>query len=180
MPESMRADRFWAIIDRTAKFADDRERQLEELEAILSALPATDIEAFEGAFNERLAACYTWDLWAAAYIIHGGSSDDAFEYFRHWLISSGRATFEAALAKADDLAELIPEDQEEELEFEEYAYVAGDAWAGLTDGDLDGFAKGYFQQPGGDPKGTPFEEDDDHLAKRFPKLWTRFGENPIG
>lgn len=180
MAESMRADRFWAIVDRTAKFADDRERQLEELEAILTDLPPEDIEAFEGAFNERMAASYTWDLWAAAYIIHGGCADDGFEYFRSWLISAGRTLFEKALANPDDLAGLIPEGQEQDLEFEEYAYVAGDIWTDVTDGDLDDFAKGHFRQPAGDPKGSEFQEEDAHLAKRLPKLWARFGENPLG
>jgi hypothetical protein len=33
---------------------------------------------------------------------------------------------------------------------------------------------------GPEPAGDPFEEDEVHLANRFPKLWHRFGVEPLG
>lgn len=40
----------------------------------------------------------------AAYLINGGRSDDGFDHFRGWLLTQGRATWQAALAEPDSLA----------------------------------------------------------------------------
>jgi len=45
-----------------------------------------------------MADSYRVDLWGAAYLINGGCSDDAFEYFRGWLIVQGRGTYERIVA----------------------------------------------------------------------------------
>jgi hypothetical protein len=52
-----------------------------------------------------MAESYRWDLWGAAYLINGGCSDDGFDYFRGWLLSQGRAIWQATLADPDSLAD---------------------------------------------------------------------------
>ena len=37
-----------------------------------------------------VARSYDWNLWGAAYLMKGGCSDDAFDYFRGWLVAQGR------------------------------------------------------------------------------------------
>jgi hypothetical protein len=54
-----------------------------------------------------MARSYVAQLWAAAFVINGGCSDDGFEYFRGWLITRGREVFERALADPDSLADLL-------------------------------------------------------------------------
>jgi hypothetical protein len=76
---AMSDDRFWAIIDRTVKDESNPDRQLETLRAALSELSREEVEAFEAAFWKQMNRAYTWDLWGAAYIAHGGASDDVFE-----------------------------------------------------------------------------------------------------
>ncbi len=64
---------------------------------------------------------FTHSLWAAAYIIGGGCSDDAFADFRATLISHGRATFERVLKNPETLADM---DLTEETAFYEgFQYV---------------------------------------------------------
>ncbi len=46
-------------------------------------------------------AAYRTDIWALAYLLRGGCSDDSFEAFRGWLILQGRKVFEATLADPD-------------------------------------------------------------------------------
>lgn len=46
-------------------------------------------------------AAYRTDIWALAYLLRGGCSDDSFDAFRGWLISQGRQVFEARLAEPD-------------------------------------------------------------------------------
>lgn len=171
----MPADRFWEIIDRTATSEADRDAQIEALRLELHKLPAAEIEAFERAFQEQQRRAYSWDLWGAAYVMNGGASDDGFEYFQRWLISKGRRVFEAALADPDSLATLITTPEPENLyDFELFAYVAQDVWKAKTGLDTDRFPY-TGMPPASQPSGKPFEEDGDHLAKRYPKLWARFG-----
>lgn len=174
----MSDDTFWALIDQSAKHESDPEQQLAVLKAGLSRLSPEEIEAFDAAFWRQMSRSYTWDLWGAAYIVHGGASDDGFEYFRRWLISKGRAVFEAALADPDSLADMLVADIDGVLEFEEFGYVASEAWAKRTGKSEDEFRSSIAYAS--EPSGVPFEEDDDHLAARFPKLWRRFGDSPLG
>jgi hypothetical protein len=39
-----------------------------------------------------------WDLWALAYIVKRGCSDDGFDYFRLWVISKGKQAFDIILS----------------------------------------------------------------------------------
>ena len=113
-------------------------------------------------------------------MLHGGASDDGFEYFQRWLISKGRETFDAAVADPDSLAP----DPGGPCEFEEFATVAGEVWAEKTGIDPWTDPEGSFPYtgapPAASPSGTPFEEDPRYLAKRYPKLWKRFGTWPLG
>ena len=53
----------------------------------LAEIDAAEIVEFGAIFNEYSSGAYTWELWAAAYLIGGGCSDDGFLDFRGWLIS---------------------------------------------------------------------------------------------
>lgn len=118
---------------------------------------------------------YTWDLWGAAYVANGGASDDGFEYFRCWLISKGRRVFEQILRDPDSLADFIAEGETGDFEFEEFAYVARNAWSKKTGNDWNEMPVVANMIYNADPKGTPFSEDPNELRRRFPKLWRRFG-----
>src|SRR6266567_9523959 len=85
----MSDERFWGLIGRTTVLESDPESQIEALRSGLRRLSVEDIEAFEAAFDRHMKRSYSWDLWGATYVVHGGASDDAFEYFRCWLISKG-------------------------------------------------------------------------------------------
>jgi hypothetical protein len=177
---TMSDDRFWTIIGQTTQFEADTDAQASALAEALTALPADEIIAFEAAFQRQANRAYTWDLWGAGYVAEGGMSDDGFEYFRRWLISKGRGVYEQVLAKPDDLADLLASDSEGPLEFEEFAYIAGEVWTSKTRQSLDAFHEQVGSTfPSGEPLGEPFEEDPAHLAARYPKLWQRFGDNPI-
>ncbi|MEZ5854520.1 MAG: DUF4240 domain-containing protein [Hyphomicrobiaceae bacterium] len=125
---AMKEQRFWAIIDGTLKHKADPEVQLAVLRTALEALSLEEVESFELRFGELMERSYTWDLWAACYIIHGGSSDDSFDYFRHWLISRGHEVFETAVDTPDALADMELSTIEDVCEFEDFSYVASQVW----------------------------------------------------
>ena len=179
--QAMDEAHFWAIVDRTAVHESDPDVQVETLRRELEALSAEEVVAFRNVFEAQMARAYTWDLWAAAYIAHGGASDDGFEYFRRWMVSKGRAVFERLLARPDDLPDLPVAAVDGVLEFEEILYVTDEVWAGKTGldgGEMPGDPASMTL--GREPRGEPFDEDPQHLAQRLPKTWARFGNRPLG
>lgn len=177
----MSDDRFWAVIGTTTAFERDPERQSAALHDTLGKLSVDEIVAYEAAFDRQMTRSYSWDLWGAAYVVHGGASDDGFEYFRCWLISKGQEVFEKVMADPDSLADMLAPKVEGVLEFEEFAYVAREVWGEKTGRPSDEMPNAASMiYPGREPSGTKFDEDAADLAKRYPKLWRRFGTNPLG
>ncbi|MBO1415986.1 DUF4240 domain-containing protein [Streptomyces sp. FH025] len=166
---------FWQIIDETREAADgDPDEQADQLVEHLVRLTPDDVIDFARLFEARFQRAYRHDLWGAAYLLLGGASDDSFDYFRCWLIGQGRDVFEGGLAEPDDLADLLPEfDEEEDGEAEDLGYAADEAYERLTGLPLPEVGG---PQPAR-PSGTALDFDDpDVMAKRFPKLWERYGD----
>ena len=125
-PPAPRTDDFWAAIAPAAQVQGAEARNA-ALAAALSPLDEDALQAFYADFDRTLTRAYRSDLWAAAYAAMGGCSDDGFEYFRCWLISEGRETFEAVLADPSRLiAPLRALPEGEEPENEGFAYVVLD------------------------------------------------------
>ncbi|MET7872562.1 DUF4240 domain-containing protein [Streptomyces cyaneofuscatus] len=165
---------FWELIDNSREGAEgDPEEQADLLVERLVQLDPDSVLDFARHFEARYNRAYRWDLWGAAAVLLGGASDDAFDYFRCWLIGQGREVFEGALHDPDGLAELL-EDFDEEIDGdgEELGYAADEAYEQLTGvvaPDL-----GLPPQPT-EPLGSPVDfEDDEALAARYPELWDRF------
>jgi hypothetical protein len=133
--------------------------------------------AFDKPLWELLARSYRADLWAAAYIINGGASDDGFDYFRGWLIAQGRSAYEAALAAPDSLAELpaVVRAQQigEDLWGEDILGVAWDAYKAATGEALprDGVTAPF---PDLDPDWDFDFDDDAEMRRRLPRLATLY------
>lgn len=180
--EPMKPERFWSIIDNTLAHLDDPPAQCEALAGALKKLSTADIEAFELRFGELMQEAYTWDLWAAAYILHGGCEEDGFDAFRQWLISRGQDYFETMSDNPETLARGTLPTVEDVCQFEDFSHVASRVWHEKKGLDPDE-ASPDFPMTGtsiDQPEGEPFEEDEDHLSERLPRLWKRYGENPLG
>ncbi|MFH9422824.1 DUF4240 domain-containing protein [Streptomyces sp. NPDC017529] len=166
---------FWELIDGSREAAEgDPEEQADALVERLVALDPDSVADFARYFESRYNRAYNWDLWAAAALLLGGASDDAFDYFRCWLIGQGREVFEGALHDPDNLAELLDAfDDEVDGDAEELGYAADEAYEQLTGAEMPDL--GLPPQPS-EPLGTYLDLDDDRaLADRFPRLWDRFG-----
>jgi hypothetical protein len=105
----MSSESFWQLIERAragvADPADDRAVAAAATKA-LAEQEREVILATQQAFWDLMADSYRSPLWAAAYLINGGCSDDMFDYFRGWLVLQGKDTFERAVADPDTLADL--------------------------------------------------------------------------
>jgi hypothetical protein len=114
----VQTDEFWTIVEaaRTgvADTATEADEVADALVELLSGFIPARIVAFELALDEVTSEAYRLDLWAAAYLMNGGCSDDCFDYFRGWLIAQGRDVWDAALADPDSLADIVSADLEDE------------------------------------------------------------------
>lgn len=158
---------FWEIIERARREAGDECATMADLVVEhLVTLPPAEIHDFARVMDQLLDRAYSWELWGAAYVINGGCSDDGFEYFRCWLISKGRNTFEAAIRDPESLAKVAEADSE----CEDLLYAPVRAVERVTGSDE--LPERYAPFPE-DPTGQPWNEDD--LSARFPKLTAVFG-----
>jgi len=133
---------FWDVIERVRADADSADADAVAARAteILALLPPVQIVAAAQVLWDLMADSYRGDLWAAAYLINGGASDDGFEYFRGWLITQGREVFERAVADPDSLAD-VPAVQAVaaeagDLECEEALGIVRDAYLKATGQEL--------------------------------------------
>lgn len=94
-------DTFWKIVEQSRKGAKDVDEQVKNLHSLVRELDPQEILEFDRCFHESVRDAFRSDLWAVAYIINGGCSDDGSDYFLGWLIAQGRKYYEAALANPE-------------------------------------------------------------------------------
>ncbi|MFF9566091.1 DUF4240 domain-containing protein [Streptomyces sp. NPDC014685] len=166
---------FWEIVDSTREAAEgDPEDQADLLVERLVRLDPEAVLDFARHFEARYDRAHRWDLWGAAAVLLDGAGEDAFDWFRCWLIGQGREVFEGALHAPDSLAELLDDfDEELDGDGEDLGYAADEAYEQLTGAVTPDLG---LPPRAPEPEGTPIDlEDDAALAKRFPALWERFG-----
>ena len=174
--------KFWGVFDAFPPQLTNPEDRENCLRSTLMHYSIEDVVGFEIVFRRKINEAYTWDLWGAAYLVHGGCSDDCFEYFRRWLVTRGQKAYESAAKDPDSLAELEvePAGPRGIWRHEEIYYVANDVYRKKGgNGDVRAFSDNESGLDGGDPSGTPFEENEEYLRNRFPRLWHRFGDSPL-
>ncbi|MFJ3909701.1 uncharacterized protein DUF4240 [Streptomyces sp. 2132.2] len=167
---------FWKLIDaaRTDAGPDQVAARASEL---LARCPEAEIAAAQQVLWDLLAESYRSPLWAAAYVINGGCSDDGFDYFRGWLLTQGEAAFARALADPDSLADhpAVREAAAQGLELwdEEALSIAWTAYESATGRALpsDSFTISY---PALDPSWDFDFDDTKETANRLPRLSALF------
>jgi hypothetical protein len=163
----MDTDRFWVLVEEARTAGRSSCAAAAHLPRILMRLSPDEILAFELQLRARFDESYRWDLWAVAYIVNGGASDDGFEYFRGWLIAQGRAYFEAALRDPERAADRASQE----------------ASQNECEGMLSPGFYAYHSKTGREPPSPPFRGrrepagqrwDEQDVGKLYPKLAERF------
>jgi hypothetical protein len=163
------ADRWWSIVETSGRGVDDPDDHSERLVELLAELPPDDIVAFDCFVQERIRDAFRADLWAVAYIMNGGCSNDGFDYFLGWLVLRGKERYEAALANPEDAAKNVSPD-DEPFENEAVWYAARAAYERKAgEGTFDAASRRVERSL----QGEIFDEDT--VYDRFPKLARRFG-----
>ncbi|MCL2115832.1 MAG: DUF4240 domain-containing protein [Methanobrevibacter sp.] len=103
----MNKNEFWELIQESfqeGKWATDK--QMEILIDKLANYSEEEILKFAKIYQVYDEAAYKSKLWAAAYVMNGGCSDDCFDYFKGWLISRGEEPYLNALIDPDSISDL--------------------------------------------------------------------------
>jgi len=162
----MNLQEFWNLVEP----GKDSEEPEVSLQGELQNLSPEKLELFQMHFDNLVDEAYVWELWGAAYIIHGGCSDDGFIDFRYTLISKGKDVYERAVADPDSLAQL---GEDQEMENEMYGYVALELYERKTGKEM---PRQDAKAPQ-DPLGQEWDFDDEsENKKKLPKLTAIFGE----
>jgi hypothetical protein len=160
-------DDFWKLIDRVKrKSRGGLEAAIAAFRAELDALGDADLQAACALFDAAMKRAYDYGLWGAAYVIHGGCSDDCFWDFRAGLVALGRKVYVAALANPDSLARV--KDVADRTLFEGFQYVPERALEARKLADL---GRGQHQK---EPTGVR-RKSDAELPTLYPQLTKRFG-----
>ena len=176
----MRTDDFWAVIDRaTADRPGSPDEVAKRAVADLGTRDPDEIVAWGRHLDKVMAASAKEDLWAAAYLINGGCSEDGFDNFRGWLIAHGRDVVAKAVREPDSLADLPT------------VQAAATSGAVFEAEEVLGIAAGAYQQATGDemppseaPPGRPDPamlwdfDNEEEMQKRLPRLSELFLEPP--
>ena len=176
----MRTDDFWAVIDRaTADRPGSPDEVAKRAVAELVTGDPAEIAAWGRHLDKVLAASGRENLWAAAYLINGGCSDDGFDHFRGWLIANGREVLARAVREPDSLADLpavrAAATNGAVFEAEPVLGIADEAYRQVTGSGL---------PPSDVPVAKPDAaqlwdfDDEEEMARRLPRLSALFLEPP--
>ena len=177
----MRTDEFWAVIAlATADRPGSPDEVAKRAAAELATRDPEEIVAWDRHLGKVMVASGTEDLWAAAYLINGGCSDEGFDGFRGWLIAHGREAVAGAVKEPDSLAEMpavrTAADSGAVFEAEEVLSIAAQAYELATGGPM---------PPSDTPRTRPDSADlwdfdnEDEMRRRLPRLSALFLEPPM-
>ena len=137
------------------------------------------IVAWRRHLDKVLVASGTEDLWAAAYLINGGCSDEGFDAFRGWLIAHGREAVARSVRSPDSLADVAvvraAADTGAVFEAAEVLSIADGAYRQATGEELPGDDRPATRPDVGDLWDFDNEEE---MQRRLPKLSALFLAEP--
>lgn len=172
----MTEEKFWTIIENSNCGRN--------LKACLTPLSEEELFGFRYWWEYFCNLSYKQDLWAVAYVVLGGCSDDGFDYFRFWLIAQGRKVFYNALENADTMCDVFSklEDPEgDDYPAQEELDYAVQRVLGERTGDEDYYYAVDYSLPNYAHKiEFEWEEDDEEsIRKVCPRTFDKWWKNDV-
>ena len=168
---------FWEIVDKSIKNSNNESGQMSFLVKKIEKLTPKEIIGFRLRTDKLLFDTYNSEMWCAGYIMNGGCSDDAFEYFRNWVISRGKEVYYGAKENPDNLISEYVEGKEY-YDLEDFWYVALTAFNKKTGKELYDYISDDFKTNEGNYPQFEFtwEEEKPETIKAicprlFEKMW---------
>lgn len=112
---------FWQLIDEARNESTNQFQFLDILKSNLERFNPQEMRRFDKFLNIKVNELNTWEHWALAYIVRRGCGDDAFDYFKVWVVSKGQKAFNAIQSiDKNKLVSIFNEDPQ----LEEFYYLA--------------------------------------------------------
>lgn len=125
----MDKNEFWELIQTSYQDADwVSDKQIELLVKKLAEYTQEEIIKFGKIYEIYAEESNVKKLWAAAYIMNNGCSEDCFKYFRGWLISRGKEPYLNGLMDPDSIADLDMPYEDDYYENQNMLYVSEDSF----------------------------------------------------
>jgi hypothetical protein len=121
---------FWTVMEEARSAAQDKSDFIEILRSALEVFSPKEIRNFQKIFLEKYHALNLSELWAFAFIARRSCGDDEFDYFRAWIISKGKAVYQAAIDLNMDV--LIKSIGDEDIQAEELLYLGEETYESKT------------------------------------------------
>ena len=96
---------FWDLIESSIMYSRNKEKQKDFLIDELAKLSPADMIGFELRTYQLRHDHYEPNLWCAIYLIFNGGNHNTFEYFRSFLIYTGKKMFYETVSNPDSLAD---------------------------------------------------------------------------
>ena len=142
----MKADKYWLIIGRSLRKTKSMEDQRLKLVKLLGKLKCEEIIGFHLRTEQLLKDSHHEDLLCAAHLIEGGVYENAFEFFRCWLISRGQQVFKKALQNPDSLIAVL--DDVEDHSFEAFYHIPEEVFMQATGKSMNDFIAAQIKDAG--------------------------------
>jgi hypothetical protein len=172
----MKTDDFWAVIARaTADLPGSPAEVAKRAAADLATRDPEEIVAWARHLDRVMVASGTEDLWAAAYLINGGCSEEGFDNFRGWLIAHGREAVARSVKSPDVLADMpavrAAADTGAVFEAGEVLSIAAEAYAQATGSEMP-----VGETPVTRPEAAELWDfdDEEEMQRRLPRLSALF------
>jgi hypothetical protein len=174
----MDEETFWDVIDSARASAKPLHEALVD---DLATRTPDEILDYEDRFTALTLALHRWEVWAAAYLMGRGCSDDSFMDFKAGLVAQGRDWYVRAVTSPDSLADhpavagTVGRAWENPLFYEEVNYAAPYAFRRVVR-DEEAFYEAQENRQG-DRDSTPPDlgeqfdfDDEDEMRRRLPRL----------
>jgi hypothetical protein len=171
---------FWQLLQDSVKESEDYNSDTASI--LVEKLVEMDKESileFEQVLRSKLIEAENFTVMIPLQVFDSFIGEDAFLYYRCWLVSRGKEVYEKSFEDPDHLATVVDEDTE--TEFSELLDVTTEAYSiktGIDDED-ETFPRDVAVMKGLDiddfsreTKGEEWSEDD--IPKLAPKLWAMF------
>jgi hypothetical protein len=105
--QKMNEQILWILIEQTQVEKSSVYKQSQLLMELLSEWSVPLILKFEKAYWALIQRSYDADLWAAAYVLNDGCSQEEFLNFRNWLLLQGQSTFRKTVEDPESITEWL-------------------------------------------------------------------------